>query len=206
MQVKLTDVGKVFMDHAVFKNMNLTMPSGYRGVVLGGNGSGKSTLLKVVSGALTPSFGKVSYQLDNKTISPEKLYKHGAFCAPYIDLVEEFTLAEHIAFQGTFKPFLPGLDAQKIIEKLYLKRHANKPIKTYSSGMRQRVRLALAILADVPLLLLDEPTSNLDPEGKAWYGQLLNDFAGNRTILVGSNHLEEEYFFADHKIQIADYK
>jgi len=206
MQVKLHDVSKKFQNHSVFKNVNLDLPDGYRGVILGGNGSGKSTLLKIISTALVPSTGTVTYTSKNAEVEESARYKHVSFCAPYIDLIEDFTLEEHIAFQQKFHPFIDGISSTEIISRLQLGRFKDRNIKTYSSGMRQRVRLALAIMADSDLLLLDEPTSNLDPNAKTWYKELLLDFAGNRSIIVGSNFLEEEFFFAKNSIELKDFQ
>ena len=206
MQVKLHHVSKQFQNHSVFKNVNLDLPDGYRGVILGGNGSGKSTLLKVISTALVPSTGSVSYTLNQTEVEESARYKHVSFCAPYIDLIEDFTLEEHINFQQKFRPFIAGISSAEIISRLQLGRFKDRNIKTYSSGMRQRVRLALAIMADSDLLLLDEPTSNLDLKAKEWYKELLLEFAGSRSILVGSNFLEEEFFFAQNSIELKDFQ
>jgi len=206
MQVKLHDVSKQFQSHSVFKNVRLDLRDGYRGVILGGNGSGKSTLLKVISTALVPSTGTVLYSLNQEEIEENARYKHVSFCAPYIDLIEDFTLEEHITFQQKFRPFIAGLSSAEIINRLQLGRFKDRSIKNYSSGMRQRVRLALAIMADSELLLLDEPTSNLDPKGKTWYKELLQEFAGKRSIIAGSNFLDEEFFFAKNTIELKDFQ
>lgn len=206
MQVKLQNIGKTYQNHTVFKNIDYVFNPGYRGVVLGGNGSGKSTLLKVISTATVPTTGEVTFTEQGKTLADEDRYKYVAYCAPYIDLIEDFTLKELVQFQSTFKPFLNGLTTQKIIDLLYLDKFAAKPIKSYSSGMKQRVKLALAICADTPILLLDEPTSNLDKKGKDWYQQLIADYGSKRIIIVASNSLSEEYGFTENEINIENYK
>lgn len=206
MQVELEQISKNFQNHAVFKRVNLSIPAGYRGVILGGNGSGKSTLLKVISGALAPSTGKIYLLDDGQKIPESQHYKHIAFCGPYTELIEDLTLGELIDFQSKFRPFIPGLTKQQLIDLLYLKKFQNKPLKVYSSGMKQRVRLVLAILADVPIVLLDEPTSNLDPDGKKWYRKLIEDYIQDRTVIVASNFLEEEYFFARDQITLAAFQ
>jgi len=206
MQVKLHDISKVFQNHSVFKNVNLELPSGYRAAILGGNGSGKSTLLKVISTAMMPSNGTVSYSVNGKEIDESNRYRHVSFGAPYMELIEDLTLEELVGFHAKFRPFLNGLTKDAIIERLNLGRFKDKQIKTFSSGMRQRVRLILAVGTQSDLLLLDEPTSNLDPAGKKWYQELVNDFAGERTILVGSNNLKEEYFFTKNTIELSNFK
>ncbi len=206
MQVKLQNISKTFQSHSVFKNVNLDLPVGYRGVVLGGNGSGKSTFLKILSTALVPSTGTISYLQNNVLVDETARYKHISFCAPYIDLIEDFSLIEHLEFQLKFRPFLADITPTQLVERLQLQRFKDRPLKTYSSGMRQRVRLILAIAAKTDLLLLDEPTSNLDPKGKAWYKDLLLEYAGNRSIIVGSNFLEDEFFFVKNTIELKDFQ
>jgi ABC-type multidrug transport system ATPase subunit len=206
MQVKLSNISKNFQNHSVFKGVTIDIPSGYRGVILGGNGSGKSTLLKVISGALVPSQGSVTYINQDKVVPSDKMFQHVSFCGPYTDLIEDFTLVELITFQARFKPFLEGVSPQAILERLNLKKFENKLIKTYSSGMKQRVRLALTVMSDTSLLLLDEPTSNLDPQGKEWYSQLMNDYGLNRTIIVASNFFKEEYAFTNSQINLSNYQ
>jgi ABC-type multidrug transport system ATPase subunit len=206
MRVELVDIGKRFQNHSVFNGVNLDIPSGYRGVILGGNGSGKSTLLKIISGALEPSQGTVSYFIGEQKVPSDRMYQQVSFCGPYTELIEDFTLPELIDFQAKFKSFLPGLSSQLIRDRLNLERFKNQRIKTFSSGMKQRVRLALSIMSNTPLLLLDEPTSNLDPQGKTWYMELVTEFAQNKTILVASNHLKDEYAFATHEINLHNYQ
>jgi ABC-type multidrug transport system ATPase subunit len=206
MQVELSNISKNFQNHSVFKNVNLVLPGGYKGVILGGNGSGKSTLLKIISTALTPSSGEVEYTINNQVLSSEKRFKHVAFCGPYTEMIEDFSLKELLRFQQSFRPFIQGLDQRTILDIIQLARFEDKHIKTYSSGMKQRVRLALTILSDTPLLLLDEPTSNLDPQGKKWYQNLVEEYVGERSVVVASNHDEAEYFFTSHQIEIRNYQ
>jgi ABC-type multidrug transport system ATPase subunit len=206
MRVELVDIGKRFQNHSIFNGVNLDIPSGYRGVILGGNGSGKSTLLKIISGALEPSQGTVSYFIGEQKVPSDRMYQQVSFCGPYTELIEDFTLPELIDFQAKFKAFLPGLSSQLIRDRLNLERFKNQRIKTFSSGMKQRVRLALSIMSNTALLLLDEPTSNLDPQGKTWYMELVTEFAQNKTILVASNHLKDEYAFATHEINLHNYQ
>ncbi|MDO7743598.1 MAG: ATP-binding cassette domain-containing protein, partial [Pedobacter sp.] len=138
-------------------------------------------------------------------IPVEKIYKQISFAAPYLDLVEEFTLQETIDFHFKFKNFHPDIDAVQLMDLLGLGSAQDKALKYFSSGMKQRTKLALACCTDTPILLLDEPTSNLDRQGMAWYHELISRFSTDRLVFVGSNQ-EEEYFFCEHQIQIMDYK
>lgn len=206
MRCELHQISKTFQYTKVFQQVNLVFEPGFRGVVLGGNGSGKSTLLKIIAGSLTPSEGSVRFFFDGQQLSGFDAIKHISFAAPYIDLIEDFTIPELLHFTQKFKPFKDGLKPTDILELSGLQMAKNKPIKYFSSGMKQRIKLATAILSQTSLLILDEPHSNLDARGMDWYHKLLAAHLGNRVVLVGSNHQQGEYFFAEHQIKIEDYK
>lgn len=205
MEIVLEDIGRRFNRDWVFQHVNYRFTTGLRYAVLGPNGSGKSTLLQVVSSALTPSAGHITYQTGGATIDPDRVYQYLSIAAPYLELIEEFTLAEQIRFHFMHKAFLSGFDARSLMEYMGLSHAQDKQLRHFSSGMKQRVKLGLACCADVPIVLLDEPTSNLDEEGIAWYLQLVEQTCAGRLLLVCSNQ-EREYGFCDHRITITDYK
>lgn len=206
MTISLNNIGKRYNFEWIFRKVNYDFTSENNYVILGSNGSGKSTLLQVIAGNLTHSEGKIEYQVSGIKYQEENIFTQLSFCAPYLDLFEEFTLTESIEFQGKFKPFQSGLDVKKIIELTELEKSKDKQLKYYSSGMKQRVRLALAVLADTPLLLLDEPTSNLDKKAIDWYQKLVTDHSKNRLIIVASNQQEYEYPFCNKQLNIEEYK
>lgn len=204
MVIDLHKAGRRFNQEWIFRNFSYQFKTGEQYAILGPNGSGKSTLLSVLTGSLSPSEGSIRYS-DIKEIPVEKIYRHISFAAPYLDLIEEFTLQESIDFHFKFKSFSAGMTAEGLMERLGLVRAQDKPLKYFSSGMKQRTRLALACCADTEMLLLDEPTSNLDKQGIAWYQQLIADFSGGKLLVVCSNQ-EVEYSFCEHLIQVTDYK
>jgi len=206
MNCRLTEVGKDFNDHTIFANVSYTLEEKKNYVILGGNGSGKSTLLKIIAGGVSASEGIIEYTHNGKTLTPEELPKQISFSAPYMDVIEEFTFPELIEFQAQFKPFINQLSAIEIVEISKLQNIQNKPIRHFSSGMKQRVKLLLAILSDASLLLLDEPVSNLDPKGKIWYKQLLDTYSKDKTVVVSSNFLEEEFPENPNLIELANFK
>ncbi|MBL0329857.1 MAG: ATP-binding cassette domain-containing protein [Bacteroidetes bacterium] len=206
MQINLNNIGKRYNFEWIFRKINFEFTGENNYVILGSNGSGKSTLLQVIAGNLMHSEGDLKFQVSTTNIEIEQAYTYLSYCAPYLDLFEEFTLRESIAFQEKFKPFQQGLDVKKIIELTELEKSKDKQLKYYSSGMKQRVRLALAVLADTPLLLLDEPTSNLDKKAIDWYQKLVTDYSKNRLIIVASNQQEYEYPFCNKQLTIEDYK
>jgi ABC-type multidrug transport system ATPase subunit len=173
---------------------------------LGGNGSGKSTLLRSVFGYAPLSKGEVRYSFDHKEVKQSEAYKHFSICAPYLELYEELTLREQAQFHFSMKPILPNIKHSEFIDLLGLKKVSNRPIKYFSSGMKQRVRIGLAIFSDVRAIFLDEPTSNLDKAAIAWYKQLIEDHRNGRIVLVASNQQKDEYFFCTEKIEIEKFK
>lgn len=207
MKLALDNIGKRYNFEWIFRSVNYEFTSDHNYVIIGSNGSGKSTLLQVIAGNLIASEGKITYTDDNsKNISEEDIFKKLSFASPYLELYEDFTLVESIEFQAQFKPLMKGLSTQQIVDLCELEKDKNKQLKNYSSGMKQRVRLALAILCDSPLLLLDEPTSNLDKKAIGWYQNLISQYASNRLIIVCSNEQEHEYPFCDKQLNIEDFK
>lgn len=206
MQIELENIGRRFNREWIFRNINYTFKQGSSYAVLGANGSGKSTLLSVISGSLTPSEGNLRYkEAAGKLIEVEDVFLKLSLAAPYLELIEEFTLAEIIDFHFQFKSYFPGLNAPELISLLGLEKSKNKALKFFSSGMKQRTKLALAVCSDTPILLLDEPTSNLDAHGIEWYYSLIREFAQNRLLIICSNQ-EHEYHFCENRIQVTDYK
>ncbi|RYD79635.1 MAG: ABC transporter ATP-binding protein [Sphingobacteriales bacterium] len=204
MKIALNNVGRRFNKEWIFRKLSAEFTSGNSYAILGPNGSGKSTLLSVLTGSLTPSEGTISFS-DKQDIPIEDIYKHISLAAPYLELVETFTLKEIINFHFKFKNFALGVDANSLISVLGLEKSANKEIKYFSSGMKQRTKLALACCSDSPILFLDEPTSNLDVQGIDWYRELIEKFTKNRLTIIGSNQIQE-YEFCNEQIQIADFK
>jgi ABC-type multidrug transport system ATPase subunit len=204
MTITLDNVGRRFNQEWIFRNIDYQFVSGNKYAILGPNGSGKSTLLNVILGSLSPSEGTIRYH-HHKEIVAEEIYRLSSFAAPYLDLIEEFTLQETIDFHFKFKPFFEGYNKDRILELLGLLRSQDKPLKYFSSGMKQRTKLALACCSATPVLILDEPTSNLDKQGLNWYHDIVADFSPGRLLIIGSNQ-EAEYSFCNHFVQITDYK
>lgn len=205
MQLLLNSIGKRFGNEWIFKNINLTINKENNLVILGGNGSGKSTLLGIISGFMQASAGDIKYVYNNQEIFKEYIYKHISIAAPYLELIEEYSAIESIIFQAKFKPFINQLSASEILEISGLNYTKNKAVKDFSSGMKQRLKLTLAILTDAPLLLLDEPCSNLDKKAADWYDSMINQYANNKLIIVCSNHLSHEYSFCRDTLKVEDF-
>lgn len=205
MHIALEDIGRRFNREWVFRHIDYRFETGQSYAVLGPNGSGKSTFLQVVAASLIPSAGRIHYADTEKKIDTESIYQYLSLAAPYMELIEEFTLTEQIRFHFALKNYLSGFDEEALMELLGLRRAKDRQIRHFSSGMKQRVKLALACCSDVPLVLLDEPTSNLDQQGIDWYLNLVTETRGARLVIVCSNQ-EREYGFCENLINIVDYK
>ncbi|ARS36188.1 ABC transporter ATP-binding protein [Pontibacter actiniarum] len=204
MQINLTGLGKRYNYEWIFRNLTYTFESGTAYAVLGHNGSGKSTLLTVVAGHNLASEGELTYSFGGKAIALDAAYRHLSLTAPYLELVEEFTLLEMLNFHSRFKPLRHGLSALQLVDRMGLQKSKHKYVKDFSSGMKQRLKLGLAIYSNSSMLLLDEPTTNLDQEGVAWYQEHVSQNRQDRLIIVGSN-IQHEYSFCDQQLRISDY-
>lgn len=204
--IQLNNIGKKYVNEWIFKNVSLSISPSQKLVVLGSNGSGKSTLLQTIASFLIPSKGELNWMNGTEKIEDEQIFKHLSMASPYMELIEDFTLTESVDHQKKFKPFLNNFSTQEIISLMQLEHASEKYLKNYSSGMRQRVKLGLAILAECPVLLLDEPCTNLDARSIAWYQSLVKEFALQKTIIVCSNTVKEEYAFCDTNVEIEKFK
>lgn len=204
MKIKLSEVGKRFNREWIFRNLNLEFSTGRNYAITGPNGSGKSTLLQIIAGATTLSEGEVQYFFLNRQLPVEKIFTHISIAAPYMELVEEMTLIEFLNFHSSLKPWLPGMTTTQIIASLKLEGAAHKQIRYFSSGMKQRVKLAQAVFSNVPLVLLDEPSTNLDAEGIILYKNLIKKFCADRLVIVSSNDIDE-YDFCEIAIDLRNH-
>ena len=204
-EITVKNLGKKFNREWIFKNLNYTFRPAHIYAVTGPNGAGKSTLLQVLWGQLPPSVGEIKYMASTGEVPIDEIFKHLVIATPYLDLIEEFTLLEHLQFHFKLKKSRSNMTVADILEKLELQHAADKQIGNFSSGMRQRVKLGLAFFTEGNLIFLDEPTTNLDAEATAWYQQNLNNLPGHCTIFIASNQ-PSEYPPTAHIINILDLK
>ncbi|HYC39310.1 MAG TPA: ATP-binding cassette domain-containing protein [Chitinophagaceae bacterium] len=207
MTISLTEAGKRFNREWIFRRLSYEFRPSVPCAIVGPNGSGKSTLLQILSGALTLNEGRIRFALNgsDEATDPAGVYRFVSLCAPYLELVEEMTLREFLEFHQGFKSFLPGITGETIIQRIGLENAATKQIRHFSSGMKQRVKLAQAIFSNSEALLLDEPCTNLDAAGVEMYGQLIADYSGGRLVIVSSND-PQEYRFCREQIDITKWK
>ena len=204
-KITLENISKRFRYEWIFRDVNYVFETGQKYAILGANGSGKSTLLQILSGILSPTKGKIFYESnDNQSITIEEIYKHISWAAPSVSLIDRLTLSEMLDFQSQFKAFLPNIKLEDALRYTNLAHAKDKQLRYFSSGMKQRVKLVLALLADTDIILLDEPTTNLDEEGCEWYEKMVLQFAKNRLLIIASNQ-KHEYHFCDKKLFIKDF-
>ena len=203
MEINLTNTGKRFNLDWIFRHFNYNFCSQNSYAITGSNGSGKSTLLQVIAGAITHSEGSIDYNLQQKKIDPQIAYQKISISTPYLDLIEEMTALEFLNFHQHFKPL--STEIKSILEEVGLTNATHKQIRYYSSGMKQRLKLAQAFFSKTEVLLLDEPCTNLDATGIKLYRSLIEKYSQNRLVIVSSNDLNE-YEFCKERISIEDYK
>jgi ABC-type multidrug transport system ATPase subunit len=193
MKIILSDAGKRFNREWIFRHFDYQFLSPHAYAITGPNGSGKSTLLQFIAGALMPSEGKVDYYQPDNTPAAT-FFPLLSLAAPYLETIEEMTANEFFSFHRAFKPLIPGMSVSQMLEKTGLREAADKQIRYYSSGMKQRVKLAQAFFSDTPIVLLDEPTTNLDATGITLYHELIRDYCRERLVIVSSNDPSEYAF------------
>lgn len=204
MKIIFEEVGRRYHYEWIFRKISKVFESGKTYAITGRNGSGKSTLLQVAAGLLSPSEGKISHENPN-SIDEEKWYQNVVWCAPGLDLVEDFTVLEALQWHFSIKPMIPGTSLNEVLQELGLWEARNKYLHQLSSGMRQRIKLMTVVFADVPVWLLDEPCTNLDSAGISWYRNTCQKNGAQRLVMIASND-PQEYDFATEIFDVTPYK
>jgi ABC-2 type transport system ATP-binding protein len=206
MRIQVTAASKRFNTEWIFSNLNFSFTTGQHYALIGNNGSGKSTLLQIIAGYIGLTKGGIQWiSTSNETIDSTNIFQYISIATPYLELVEEFTALEQIIFHQQFKPLQNGLEPIELLEKIGLRNAAKKQIRNFSSGMKQRLKLALAIFDQAPILLLDEPCSNLDQEGIQTYHQLMQTYAMHKLVIVASND-PQEFQFCSQQLSLSNFK
>lgn len=201
MQIQLNNAGKRFNRDWIFRNLSLNFSVNQKYAITGHNGSGKSTLLQCIAGSMYLSEGEIIFRGDDVVLTNEKQYETVSICAPYLEVVEEMTAKEFLSYHHQFKSLISSHSINDVLQEIGLSKHANKQIRYFSSGMKQRIKLAQAFFSQTPVLLLDEPCTNLDQSGVELYNRLLANHSNNRMIIICSND-EKEYKSCNHTIRL----
>jgi ABC-type multidrug transport system ATPase subunit len=187
MKISVINAGKRFNREWIFRKLSLELKMGTHYAITGHNGSGKSTFLQCIAGALYLNEGSIEFSTANKIISAEEQYKYFSICAPYLEVIEEMTPVEFLEYHQSFKPFIEGVDPTSILNAVGLIKSKDKQIRYFSSGMKQRIKLAQAFYSNTPFLFLDEPCTNLDQQGIELYNHLISTLCKDKIVLVSSN-------------------
>ena len=191
MDITVQALGKKFNREWVFKALSYTFRAGQTYAITGPNGSGKSTLLQILWGQMPPTAGTLKYSTAAGDIPGEDIFRHISIATPYMDLIDEFTLLEHLRFHFKFKARRSGMTDDEMLERMGLAHAKNKYISNFSSGMKQRLKLALAFFSQTDIIFLDEPGTNLDQVAFEWYINHLSGLPKNCLVFIASNQIAE---------------
>jgi ABC-type multidrug transport system ATPase subunit len=203
MKIILDGIGKRYRTNWLFRDLKIQLvsPQGY--MITGYNGSGISTLLLIMAGFVTPTMGNIKWVDENeKEIEREKVFQYFSLCSPSLELFDDLTLAELVDRHFSFRKMLDGFKVTEFKEICGLDAHWNKQVGTFSSGMKQRVKIALAVLTESKVVLLDEPAMNLDARSVEWYYQLIHSYLNNRLLVVATNNPQIDCPFKTTEINI----
>ncbi len=195
-ELKVESVKKIFNKKIIFQNVNFLLREKQSIAIVGKNGSGKSTLAKIVCGLLAPTGGSIQFVIDNVTILPHDAQQHLGFVAPYINLYDEFSGLENLLLFAKIRNL--SIDAQKRSEELlrrfsiYQQRHDE--VRTYSSGMKQRLKYCAALLHSPAILVLDEPQANLDEEGVSVVRSIMTEQKENGILIIATNDNDDLHY------------
>ena len=196
------NIGKKYGNNWIFRGLSGSWASGSVIAVTGPNGSGKSTLIKILAGVIFSSEGSAELLNDERTLDSAEYHESMALVAPYTDLNELLTVEELTTYHFRFRVAQKNYNAE-FFRLLGLEKQRKNLYKELSSGQRQRLKLGLAMHTELPVLLLDEPTSNLDEQGIQLYQSLLEKNQ-ERLIFIASNQ-KDEYQMASSEIAIEEY-
>jgi ABC-type multidrug transport system ATPase subunit len=206
LRIVVENLQKNFNNQLVFQNLSLEINANQKIAFVGPNGSGKSTALLCLAGFYQPSKGKVDFINNNSIIEEVQKFSYLSIASPYLELPENFSALEIFNFQSNLKPFLKDISQDFFFNSIKLTRSKNTPVKFFSSGMKQILKLGLAIFADTPMLFLDEPCSNLDENNILIFNEIFKSYALNKTVLIGTNNHPSELALVQSSVDILKYK
>ncbi len=201
-QLTVTKLAKRFGERRVFSDLQFDLTTGQSLAVVGHNGSGKSTLIKTLLGLFHPNRGKIEYREDDQPMDDAAIRAETAFVAPYLNLYDHLTAEENLKFFATVGGLaVTGKQINELLARVGLEGRGLDLVAGYSSGMKQRLKYAVAIQKEPGFLFLDEPTSNLDEAGKSLVREIVDQFRSKAVIIVATNETEE-YSFAEAQCRV----
>lgn len=194
-RLQIDHVGKTYGTRRVLQSVCADLKDGDTLVVTGRNGAGKSTLLRIIAGLLRPSQGQVSMWADGVAIRDSARRQVLGFVGADVHLYRELTAREHLRLLGRLRGL--SMDAARsaaALAQVGLGGREDELVGGFSSGMQQRLRYALALVHRPRLLLLDEPTTNLDMAGIAIVDRIIKDAAGDGIVILATNDPRESQY------------
>jgi len=199
-------INKTFGRRLIFKNISFKLNLSTIFGISGPNGSGKSTLVKIIANIISPSAGRIIHNLNGSEIKPGKLHNHIGLVSPYLVLYDEFTAYENLNYFSEIRGISFNKErVDRLLNKFLLFNRRNDLVKTYSSGMKQRLKFIFALMHSPQLIILDEPTSNIDDEGKEVVYELVKE-EGNKNIVIIASNEKSDLSLCSEIIDLNDYK
>ena len=196
------DIGKVFSGRTIISGISFSLESRQSLGLTGPNGSGKSTLLKILAGVLSPTSGIVALTEGGSGIPEGDRFRHIGFVAPYLQLYDEFTAMENLEFTDQIRGAGKSREElESLLERVKLLPRKADLVRTYSSGMKQRLKYAFALVHKPPLLFLDEPASNLDRDGIAIVRDIILEQKSRGMVVIATND-QEDLQFCDSVVSV----
>jgi ABC-type multidrug transport system ATPase subunit len=200
--IEVENISKKYEQSIIIRDFSQLFEAHQQYALLGANGAGKSTLLQMLYGYIQVGKGKIIYTLDGKELVSGDEASHISFAAPYLDLMDDFTAKEMLQIHFQFKKIYNPFSFDDVLASVGLSQSVDKAIRNFSSGMKQRLKLALAFFSQSEALFLDEPCTNLDADGLKVYQNLIQNMLKDRMLIIASNQ-PVEYEFCKHHIQVA---
>lgn len=191
--IKLTaeNLTKKFNGKTIFENLNFELSRGSSTAITGRNGSGKSTLIKIIANLLMESSGKINLTVNGSAVKKENVYKYIGFVSPYLSLYDEFTGYENLKIISDIRAN-ESCDIPGVLKRVGLYERRHDLLKIYSSGMKQRLKIAFSLLHAPEIILLDEPTSNLDADGVKVVDDIAKEYTQNKILIIATNDEHEK--------------
>jgi len=203
MKIAVNSVGKYFGEKKIFTNLNFEISSGSSVAIVGPNGSGKTTLLRIISGLVNPTEGSVEYFDNGKKLDKKIIFSKFGLVGPYLELYEELTALENLMFFAKMKRMINPKDLLvELLDQMRLKGREYDLVKNYSSGMKQRLKYVFALMSKPEVLLLDEPTSNLDKEGIHTVYKIMEKQKSKGILIIATND-DGDLKYGDRQIAVA---
>ncbi|MDZ4723944.1 MAG: ABC transporter ATP-binding protein [candidate division Zixibacteria bacterium] len=192
-RLRADNLSKRFGVRKVFQDISFELTTGQVFIITGPNGSGKTTLLMTLLRQFRPATGTVTFSSDDNILADEELRAQTALVAPYLSLYDALTAEENLNFFITVSGGrVEGQEINRVLNQVGLEGRGSDLVGEYSSGMKQRLKFAIALLRKPGFLFLDEPTSNLDASGKEMVYRIIEQSKQTRIVVIASNEQEDE--------------